>query len=139
MLVNRIYSCYFSGSILLDVIGVCKRRGDLASIITKRDGKELKKRDIILVDKTNTEIALTLWGKQAEDFEDDTNPVVAVKGVKVGDFNGKNLSTVGSSVMLLNPDIKESHQLRGWFDNEGMNLEARSLVGQRGAGGNYIF
>lgn len=120
----------------LDVIGVCKSRGDLATIITKKDGKELRKRDIVLVDRTNTEIPLTLWGKQAEDFEDDTNPVVAVKGAKVGDFQGKNLSLLNSSVMMVNPEIPESHQLRGWYDNEGMNIETKSLQGPgRGGGG----
>lgn len=120
---------------MIDVIGVCKRRGDVQTITTRKDNKELKKRDITLVDRTNTEVALTLWGKQAEDFEDDSNPVVAVKGAKVGDFNGKNLSLLTSSVMLVNPDIQESHVLRGWYDNEGMNAESKSLAGQRGGGG----
>ena len=27
---------------------------------------------------------------------------------------GRSLSTLGSSVMLVNPDIQEAHELRGW-------------------------
>lgn len=48
------------------------------------------KRELTLVDRTNSSIRLTLWGKQAETYEDDgSNPVIAFKGVKVGEFQGK--------------------------------------------------
>jgi replication factor A1 len=32
---------------------------------------------------------MTLWGKMAESFEHYDSPVVAFKGVKVGDYGGK--------------------------------------------------
>ena len=51
---------------------------------------------------------------QAEGFDPTGCPVVAVKGVKVSDFNGVSLSVLNSSVVSLNPDIPEAHQLRGW-------------------------
>ena len=31
---------------------------------------------------------MTLWGKQAESFDNYSNPVIAFKGVRVGDFGG---------------------------------------------------
>jgi replication factor A1 len=31
---------------------------------------------------------MTLWGKLAESFSNEDHPVVAFKGVRVGDFNG---------------------------------------------------
>jgi replication factor A1 len=37
-------------------------------------------------------VRLTLWGKQAEQFSADDLPVIAFKGVKVGDFGGMNFS-----------------------------------------------
>ncbi|ODN02275.1 Replication protein A 70 kDa DNA-binding subunit [Orchesella cincta] len=120
---------------MIDVVAVCKSRGDVHAFTSKTTNKDLKKREVTLVDRTNTEIVLTLWGKQAEDFEDDTNPVIAVKGVKVSDFGGKSLSMMNSSVMMINPDIPEAHILRGWYDNEGMNVPTKSLVQQRGSGG----
>jgi replication factor A1 len=119
----------------IDVIGVVKRRGELQTLTQSTTGKELKKRDLFIVDRTNREINLTLWGKQAEDFNDDSQPVIAAKGVKVSDFSGKSLSALSSSSIQLNPDIRESHILRGWFDNEGVNAESSSLsiqVGGRG-------
>ena len=29
-------------------------------------------------------------------------------------FAGRSLSTLGSSMVLVNPDIQEAHELRGW-------------------------
>jgi len=48
----------------------------------------MQKRDLTIVDKSNFSIRLTLWGKQAEQFDQDDHPVIAFKGVKVGDFGG---------------------------------------------------
>jgi replication factor A1 len=36
---------------------------------------------------------MTLWGKQAEQYNDaEAHPVIAFKGVKVGDFGGGFIS-----------------------------------------------
>jgi len=51
---------------------------------------QASKRELTLVDRTNSSIRLTLWGKQAETYEDDgNNPVIAFKGVRIGEFQGK--------------------------------------------------
>jgi replication factor A1 len=76
-----------------------------------------------------------LWGKTAEEFSDDTQPVLAVKGVKVSDFNGKSLSCLSSSALQINPDLQEAHALRGWYDNEGANLTSQSLSNTARGGG----
>ena len=62
---------------------------------------------------------LTLWGKQAETFDHNDSPVIAFKGVKVGDFGGRSLSMFSTATMSVNPDIEETHSLRGWYDTEG--------------------
>lgn len=73
-------------------------------------------------------VTLTLWGDDAEKFDGTTQPIVAIKGAKVGEFGGgKNLSLLGSSIMKINPDIPEAHALRGWFDNEGKDQEASNI------------
>lgn len=61
---------------------------------------------------------MTLWGNQAEEFDASTQPIVAIKGGRVKEFNGsRTVSLATSSTLQLNPDIEESHKLRGWFDN----------------------
>jgi replication factor A1 len=51
----------------------------------------LKKRELTLVDSTGYQVKLTLWGRTAESFEHYDAPVVAFKGVKVGDYGGKSI------------------------------------------------
>jgi replication factor A1 len=95
---------------------------------------KIPKRDLTIVDKSQFSVRLTLWGKQAEQFTSDDLPVVAFKGVKVGDFGGmssflvpigthtfegRSLSMVSSSIMSIAPDIEEAHLLRGWYDGIG--------------------
>ncbi|GBM05833.1 Replication protein A DNA-binding subunit [Araneus ventricosus] len=117
----------------IDVIGVCKSCSDLQTFVARTSNKEMTKRDIKLVDRSNTEVNLTLWGKEAESFDGSLNPVVAVKGARVSDFNGKSLSVTMSSSMQINPDIKEAHVLKGWFEREGCNMDAQSISAKGGS------
>lgn len=61
--------------------------------------QELRKRDVTLVDKSMAEVNVTFWGSNADNFDPTGNPVVAIKGVKVSDYNGVSLSSLGSSVI----------------------------------------
>ena len=81
----------------VDVIGVVKVSGDATNITTKA-GKELTKREITLVDKSNTQVTLTLWGSTAETFDPSYNPIVAAKGVRV---SGEFLTSLSSPGWLI--------------------------------------
>lgn len=118
----------------IDIIGVCKHANDVASIMSTKLNKELRKRDITLVDQSNTEVNMTLWGGLAETFDGSSNPVVAIKGAKVSDFNGVSLSALSSSVVQVNPDMPQAHSLKGWYDSVGPTLQTSSLT-QSGRGG----
>lgn len=81
------------------------------------------------------QISLTLWGSQADSFNPMNNPVVVIKGAKVGEFGGgKNLSTLMSSQIKLNPDILESHRIKGWFETEGVESSVKNLSERTGSG-----
>ncbi|KAG8225777.1 hypothetical protein J437_LFUL005736 [Ladona fulva] len=109
---------------------------DVQNLIARTTQRELKKRDITLVDNSNTEVTLTLWGSQAEEFDGSQQPVVAVKGGRLSEFSGgKSVSLLGSSLMRINPDIPEAHKLRGWFDNVGSTQDSQSISKSSGAGG----
>ncbi|XP_076031483.1 replication protein A 70 isoform X2 [Oratosquilla oratoria] len=120
---------------ILDVIGICKEVMDISTVTQRSTNRELKKRDLQIVDDTNREVRLTLWGNQAETFDGSLQPVVAVKGAKLSDYNGRSLSLLASSSLQLNPDIREAHKLRGWYDNVGCKTETVNLSNQRGSGG----
>ena len=89
-----------------------KSAGEVQELTSKATGRQLKKRDINIVDESSTAITLTLWGTQAEQFNGSNNPVLAIKGARIGEFNGaKNLSTISSTVLQIDPDRPEAHKL----------------------------
>ena len=48
-------------------------------------------------------------------MQQQMHPVLTIKGARVGDFNGKSLSTVSSSIVATDPDIPECHELQQWY------------------------
>ena len=43
-----------------------------------------------------------------------------------------------SGSMVVNPDTPEAYQLKGWYDNQGMNENFKSLKVEAGPNQNYI-
>ncbi|XP_028417884.1 replication protein A 70 kDa DNA-binding subunit-like [Dendronephthya gigantea] len=120
---------------LIDIVAVCSNIAEVKEVNT-RAGKQVSKRDLTLMDSTAS-VTCTLWGKEAENFEKyvGSNPIIAMKGVKVSDFGGRTLSTLPSSTMMIDPDtIEEAFKLRGWYDNVGHSESIGSISGQRGDG-----
>jgi len=117
-------------AVMVDVMGICKSFGESTDIVTKL-GKEMTKREIILVDQSAAEVTLTLWGETARRFDGSGQPVIAVKAAKVSDFSGCTLS--GGDVMI-DPDIEACHELRGWWQQEGSRANLKNLTqkGMRG-------
>lgn len=116
----------------VDVIGICKQSGDTVNLVSKA-GRDLVKREIVLVDQSETGISLTLWGEDAKNFNGADQPVLMVRGAKISEYmGGKTLG--GGTNMKLNPDVPEGHRLRGWYDNGGLKGEIKELS-TKGLGG----
>lgn len=126
----------------IDTIGVLKEVGDIQEIVSKTTSKPYAKRDLTLVDNTLRSVRLTIWGNQAHNFDTPVDSVIAFKGVKVSDFNGRSLSLLSSGSMTVDPDIDEAHKLKGWYDAQGRNDNFTShanMGGQSVGGGNQEF
>lgn len=122
----------------IDAIAVVHKVSDQQEF-TSRQGKSLIKRDLTLVDQTGYNVSLTLWGKQSEQWNHFDNPVVAFKGLKVGEYQGgRTLSASSSSTMQIDPDIVECHKLRGWYAAEGKDARFTSHSADTGASGGRI-
>ncbi|TBU42066.1 replication factor-a protein [Dichomitus squalens] len=122
-----------------DVIGVVKDVSELSSITSKATSKVIPKRELTIVDRSGYSVRMTLWGKQAEQYDENDHPVIAFKGAKVGDFQGRSLSMMSSSTMHVNPDIPEAHALRGWYDAAGADQQFQSHTGTMVSGGGITF
>ena len=54
--------------------------------------------------------------------------MVAFKGIKIGDFNGRTLSCLNSTLIAQDPaDTPRTVELRVWFDNEGKSMDLPDL------------
>lgn len=96
------------------MIGIVQDNGVVSEITAKATQKQIKKRELTLVDRSQYACRVTLWGKQAESWNEVDNGIVAIKAAKVGDFGGRSLSVSGQSTVVVDPDIEEAHALRGW-------------------------
>ncbi|ORY11822.1 hypothetical protein BCR34DRAFT_564723 [Clohesyomyces aquaticus] len=103
----------------IDAIGVLKEVAEVSTITSKTTNKDFSKRDLTIADDTQTSVRLTIWGATAEKFDSPLESIIAFKGVKVSDFNGKSLSLLSSGSMTVDPDIDEAHKLRGWYNAAG--------------------
>ncbi|KAG5438065.1 hypothetical protein PCANB_000412 [Pneumocystis canis] len=88
-------------------------------IASKTTQKLYSKRDVFVVDSSNYSVRLTLWGKYAQDFNAPQESIVAFKGLKVNDFNGRSLSMLNSGIIVVNPQIEEAYSLKKWYDRQG--------------------
>ena len=100
-------------------VGIAYGVGDLTTIM-KRDGSETSKRSVMLRDDSGSAIEFILWaphsinlGGQIETLiASGEKPVVAVKNARVGEFQGKNMGTVGGTNVEINPDVPEARKMR---------------------------
>lgn len=110
----------------IDVVGILKSVGPHFELAAK-SGKKFDRRDVEIVDDSGSCISLGLWGEQAIKFNLPEGSVVALKGVRVTDFNGKSLSMGNTSSLFANPDIQEAYALKGWYDTNASNTTFKSL------------
>ena len=107
----------------LDIAGIVTNVGEVGLVTIKSTGKETPRRTVTVVDDSQCSIELTIWGDRAERLGEELktcqNPVVFVKGCRVGDFNTRSLSTAPSSQVEIDPDHPRSFELKAWWMKSG--------------------
>lgn len=109
------------GNAYCDVIGVVKEVYSPSTVMIRSTQNELLKRDVILVDGSGS-VRLTLWGSKAE-IDIEGGMVLGLKSIKVSEFNGISISTTGGSQVVVSPDIPEAHELAGWYQSIGKDMQ----------------
>ncbi|MBA0644087.1 hypothetical protein Goklo_028298 [Gossypium klotzschianum] len=124
---------YVNGRELVDIIGVVQSVNPVSNIKRRIDNENIPKRDLIVADETKKTVVVSLWNELANNvgqelFDNaDKSPIVAIKSLKVNDFQGVSLSTLGKSSVMINPDIPEAKKLRSWYDSEGKGSSMASV------------
>ncbi|KAF5404287.1 Replication protein A subunit [Paragonimus heterotremus] len=104
----------------VDVVGIVHEAGEMQTIMAKTSQRELRKRELGLVDSSQCLVRLTLWGEEAENFDGSRHPAIVIKGAKVSDFNGRSLSVSTTSTVMVAPtNVPEAIRLKGWYEHEG--------------------
>ncbi|GLC43682.1 hypothetical protein PLESTM_001504100 [Pleodorina starrii] len=130
---------------MVDIIGLVETC-DAWQSITRRTGEETQKRSMVVRDDSGRSIEVTLWGPLVNNPGDQieqmvrqgARPVLAAKALRVGDFNGKTLSTISASTLRIDPmDLPAAQRLRNWYDSGGRTqaVNALSNAGMGGGGG----
>ncbi|KAL1566380.1 Replication protein A 70 kDa DNA-binding subunit B [Salvia divinorum] len=124
---------YVNGRELVDVIGVVQSVSPTMSIRRKSNNETIPKRDIVIADETKKTVVVSLWNDLAMSFGQelldmaDKSPVVAMKSLKVGEFQGVSLSALSKSIMVVDPDMPEAKKLRFWYDSEGKDTSLAAI------------
>ncbi|CAH1442944.1 unnamed protein product [Lactuca virosa] len=140
---------YVNQKELVDVIGVVQSVSPTMSIRRKIDNESVAKRDIVIADDTKKTVVISLWSDLATDLGQklldmaDESPVVAIKSLRVSDFQGVSLSTVSKSIIEINPETPDSQKLKSWYSTEGketsMEAVGSSLSPSMKTGGRSLY
>eukprot|EP00854_Cymbomonas_tetramitiformis_P010261 gene10261-12137_t len=111
---------------VMDICGIPETIGE-AAVIMRRDGTETQKRTMTVVDDSGCSVEVTAWGTigaetipQLEQmFQQGLRPVVAFKGLRLGNFGGRSLSTISSSQINIDPEVPEAAAVRNWYAQGG--------------------
>jgi replication factor A1 len=123
----------------IDVVGVVTSVAPVSTITVKKSNSDVQKRDVTLADDSGKQINLTLWDQRVNMVSEDDagkGAIMSVKNCRVSDFNGRSLSCIQTSHVELNPDIDQSHQLRGWWETGGKNTALSTMSGASGGSRN---
>jgi replication factor A1 len=84
-------------------------------------------RKLIIADDSGYKMECTLWRLFAETIEPRVGQIIVLKNVKVGEFNGRNVSTYEESVVMLDPpNMKERESIISYVENANGNFQTLS-------------
>ncbi|OII76605.1 OB-fold nucleic acid binding domain-containing protein [Cryptosporidium andersoni] len=114
----------------VDIIGIIKSFSPLSKVISRRNNEEIPRRNIVIVDNSEYQLNVTLWGDLAS-IDDEIlsdNPVVAFKNLQIRDFQGKQGSTINGRSMI---DFKlkndRMNKVKSWFIEYGQTTKFQSI------------
>ncbi|CAF2719731.1 unnamed protein product [Rotaria sp. Silwood2] len=111
-----------SSEAFIDVIGIVDICSDIIPFTNRTSNKDSVRREVTIIDE-DSNISITLWDEQANDFNEElaeNKAVVAFRRIRVAIFNNKySLSGHKNMIMKINPDIAQAKHLRIWYDAGG--------------------
>ncbi|KAK0414152.1 hypothetical protein QR680_007173 [Steinernema hermaphroditum] len=123
----------------IDVLAIVEKVDEPSDVTVRSTGNIIKKRNVYLVDDSNTMVQLTIWNDKAVEFNVDPgeHPVIGIKNAQVSEYNGNfSLSAGDSTRFELNPECDGADDLAMWYANEKPGASITSLSAS-GGGANF--
>ncbi|XP_024532784.1 replication protein A 70 kDa DNA-binding subunit E-like [Selaginella moellendorffii] len=126
----------------VDVVGVVTLVG-LTNVTCKDSGTLIKRRTLCLGDESGRSIDVCLWDSKAEEegskiyekFERGEKQFLCVKGGKISEYNGRSISVIGASTVLLDVDLEIVASVRAWYS---VTLDSTSFIHVTGSSGSNL-
>lgn len=113
----------------ISVAAIIYNVDDIKSYIKRSTGKEIKRREITLVDTSEEAIILTLWNNDAENFNSVKGDVLLITNAAINEYQSrKSISKLRETTILSNPEIQEKNQLESWFNDGGKEAMHHKII-----------
>lgn len=99
----------------VDLIGAITEISEVSTVVSKTKNKELKKRNITIVDMSRHSISVTIWGEASESFNGTIGDIFVTKAARIGSYGGKSASA--GDCIFINPDIPDVRKIKNWHNN----------------------
>lgn len=117
---------------IVDVKGIIVHANDSVTLNLK-NGKDTRKRSIFVADESDTKCEFTIWGDRSDSDDIEVGMAIFIKNARVGEFNGKNLSTQSSTYFEVAPGDRRAFDLKEWYDGGGNSAVFSSLSNSSGS------
>lgn len=92
----------------VNLVAICWQIGNLETVTVTSSNRNFVKRDIILIDDTDT-LKFTIWNETAEKFEHKIQTVLLIRNARVNIFNEtKYITTSNNTIIRINPELKNN-------------------------------
>ena len=103
---------------LVNVLAVVLESNDKMNINTKKGDQTVRR--LRIGDISKMKIEITLWKQHAEIEGIEKGKIILFKNVRIGHYNGRNLGSIESSEIMIQPNIEEAMQLNSLLE-DGIN------------------
>lgn len=116
---------------IVDFLGVVTQIYPVEKIDSKYR-TNISKRSVELCDQSNLLIDLTLWDDQADNFPENGNFVLSLKGARISTYRGVSLTALSTTLIDTNPSGEMPDNLRKWFENAKSSVMDMEKVSRSG-------
>ena len=127
----------------IDTIGCVVQISALTQINIKQTGTQKDRRNVIIADESNYCVTVSLWGSNARNDSYSEGQVLALRGARVSDYNGRSLNSGDEhSQIFVDCKCTRTKELQRWWSmrrdrevNDFMSItggQANSIVNPSG-------